>query len=1102
MTRSDFGRLRLALFFRPSLFLPAVCLLICLWLSACGSSSEQPEQAEQQRPSPAAFLLEQQSLLESMPRPDGMDEAAWQELKSAARGMLDSAKATLAAPITIPSGAKLTLSDETLELSWGYACQGDYDQNSEVNIADLAPLGSHFGESSGGGPFPAGSLQSMIDGDGNGEINISDISPIGTNFGRRVGSYNVYRSLSFADVPTTNGGPNGPGAELLDSVPYASFIGNRALEQLRFSFTLPELKPGWFYFVRPADGTSEGTPSNVVSFGAKDGNLNPVASLLADPTSGDAPLSVSFDASGSSDPDGANGDITDIVQFLWDFDGDGVVDDSTTSPTITHVYQQPGSFTATLGVFDDAAGLGSASLAISVGQAGNLPPVAAISADPTSGQAPLAVTFDASATSDDGGPGNLTFEWDLDDDGIFEVITGPSPATFKGFLEGGTFQVSVRITDLGGLSDTAAVQVSVDPPADNVLPIAVLEGTNISGPAPLNAGFSSAASSDPDGVLTLFEIDFDGDGVFDQTVNFPQVSISHTYEVAGTFNATLRVTDNRGGTATDTVTVTVSDGTGNFPPFAIFDPSTQLGDIPLAVDFNASGSVDPDGTIISYKWDFDNDGSFDEISLLPTTQHTYLTAGNFIVLLRVTDNIGATDEILGSPIEVRNPDNLSPDADFVINRLSGSFPEEFEFDGSSSSDPDGSIISFEWDFDGDGDFDLNSASSSVVTRKVHQNGSFTPKLRVTDNELDTGTGDGDSYTVTTGWATNDIVNLGGQGQQLDAITVQFGFPKQRRTYIAFNGGANQPVRVIHSNDGLSWSVPSQVSAELSGEGLSLVSVNNKPGLFYSRAGGNGVGGLSYVLASDQDANVWSSPLSVSSGGKFEAALVGSLRVNGNPATMIYSAFGLSQFARSSDSSGLAFAAPIPLYQFPSTSIGQSILIVNGNPAIAVESGNQLLYARASDLDGSVWPPDLILVDELQVRTGNVDRIGLAIIGGKPAIAYPNRGAGLSFVQALDIDGDTWGIPVVIPGTADLSITDVNLRIVGGLPVIVYSVNSGGNNGSLMYISALDATGTTWGEPELVDSVGSCGSGACIALNGSKRVIAYRETGGVLRVAVR
>ncbi len=70
-------------------------------------------------------------------------------------------------------------------------------------------------------------------------------------------------------------------------------------------------------------------------------NQPPVASASANPTNGAAPLAVTFNGSGSSDPEG--GPLT----YAWDLDGDGAFDDaSTVQPGYT--YTQPGSYTAKL----------------------------------------------------------------------------------------------------------------------------------------------------------------------------------------------------------------------------------------------------------------------------------------------------------------------------------------------------------------------------------------------------------------------------------------------------------------------------------------------------------------------------------------------------------------------------------------------------------------------------------------------------------------------------------------------------------------------------------------------------------------------------------
>lgn len=61
------------------------------------------------------------------------------------------------------------------------------------------------------------------------------------------------------------------------------------------------------------------------------------------------------------------------------------------------------------------------------------------------------------------------------------------------------------------------------------------------------------------------------------------------------------------------------------------------GKAPLLVNFDASGSNDPDGTISSYSWDF-MDGN---LSTKANPSHTFTETGAYLVTLSVTDDLGA-----------------------------------------------------------------------------------------------------------------------------------------------------------------------------------------------------------------------------------------------------------------------------------------------------------------------------------------------------------------------------------------------------------------------------------------------------------------------------
>lgn len=99
--------------------------------------------------------------------------------------------------------------------------------------------------------------------------------------------------------------------------------------------------------------------SIIACTGGGGGNQPPVADISATPTSGVAPLLVSFDASGSSDPNG------DPLNYIWDF-GDGN-NDFGVSPS--HTYTTPGSYTATVTASDGDL-TDNASIVITVSPAG------------------------------------------------------------------------------------------------------------------------------------------------------------------------------------------------------------------------------------------------------------------------------------------------------------------------------------------------------------------------------------------------------------------------------------------------------------------------------------------------------------------------------------------------------------------------------------------------------------------------------------------------------------------------------------------------------------------------------------------------------------
>ena len=184
------------------------------------------------------------------------------------------------------------------------------------------------------------------------------------------------------------------------------------------------------------------------------------------------------------------------------------------------------------------------------------------------------------------------------------------------------------------------------------------------------------------------------------------------------------------------------DPVPNEPPVA--DPNgPYTGSAGSPVQFDGSGSSDPDGTIAAYDWDFGdgNTGTGD------TPSHSYTANGTYTVSLTVTDNDGASDTAT-STATIDPVPNEPPVAD-PNGPYTGSAGSPVQFDGSGSSDPDGTIAAYDWDF-GDG----NTGTGDTPSHSYTANGTYTVSLTVTDND-----GASDTATSTATISVPDVLDL-------------------------------------------------------------------------------------------------------------------------------------------------------------------------------------------------------------------------------------------------------------------------------------------------------------------------------------------------------
>ncbi|HDP96315.1 MAG TPA: PKD domain-containing protein, partial [Euryarchaeota archaeon] len=220
-------------------------------------------------------------------------------------------------------------------------------------------------------------------------------------------------------------------------------------------------------------------------------NYSPVAVMSITPSPAYTDMMVTFDGSGSYDPDGT------VVDWMWDF-GDGMTD---SGEVVYHAYGVPGMYTVTLTVYDELGADNSATEVLEV--LTNEKPVAVIVADKTTAMVGEMITLDGTQSYDPDGT-IASYAWNLGDG-----TTDSSDIVMKSYGMPGTYVVTLVVTDnLGALSDPVSVTLTIEAPPEP--PVAVIAGPS-TGNQGVELTFDGSGSYDPDGMIMSWDWDF-GDG--------------------------------------------------------------------------------------------------------------------------------------------------------------------------------------------------------------------------------------------------------------------------------------------------------------------------------------------------------------------------------------------------------------------------------------------------------------------------------------------------------------------------------------------------------------------------------------------------------------
>jgi len=461
--------------------------------------------------------------------------------------------------------------------------------------------------------------------------------------------------------------------------------------------------------------------------------------------------SLQLDASSSSDPNSACGDS--IVSYQWDIDGDGDYDENISGETINLTWASyqamvfypadpvsgAPSNTIHLRVTDTLGGQGQATAVLRIY---TNEPVAVFTVSPNPAQCAQTVTFNASGSYHNNPTKNIvTYRWDFDYNGVTPSWdmqgneAGYQQVTHS-YGQYGTYTVLLQIEDsnIPAKVDETTVAVDVshslnnaDPQADTGGPYVISVGDSLS--------LDGSQSSDPDescgDSIVSYEWDLNGDGIYDGAVDVTGETNTVAWTTLSALNLNvadpvtqtptntigLRVTDELGATSASTTVLKIFVN----EPVAVASASPQQIACGQSVLLNGEASYHrhPAHSIVTYEWDFDLDGTYDETGAEVT--HLYTNVGTNTARLRVTDDQGYTDT---TTVDVTlSIVNVAPVADhggpYTTSILNGT-PILVTLDASGSYDPNApcdSVTQYLWDTDGDGLFgteDTNGANGQAT----------------------------------------------------------------------------------------------------------------------------------------------------------------------------------------------------------------------------------------------------------------------------------------------------------------------------------------------------------------------------------------------------
>lgn len=373
-----------------------------------------------------------------------------------------------------------------------------------------------------------------------------------------------------------------------------------------------------------------------------------------------------------------------ISNWFWDFDNDGVTDNTTQSPINT--YTAPGTYSAQLLVSNGGC-TDSITKVLTVSQA------VTANFNNTSGCLNGATNFTSTATPTLGLAAHV---WNFGDGS--PNGTGANPV--HTYTTPGVKNVTYTVTNSSGCQSVFTKTLNVFPN-----PVAAISANTVC--LGLPTIFNNTSSVTAPATINTWAWDFDNNGTPDNTTQSP----TNTYTAAGNYSVELVVTTGDGCKDSLTIPVVV-----NALPTATFTPSNACVNANVALNNTSS----PIANISSYSWNFGSGAS-------PATASTanpnliYTTAGVKTISLSITANTTCTATITKTVEAFPSP---------VANFSTTSVCQGTATAYTDMSTPTGSISTWQWDFTSNSSIDN---ATNAPTNTFPTSGTFTTSLIVISN---------------------------------------------------------------------------------------------------------------------------------------------------------------------------------------------------------------------------------------------------------------------------------------------------------------------------------------------------------------------------------